>query len=454
MHRVSFSTVSFVAVAALVLLLLPSTTSGDDSPHWPSFRGAAARGTTAGKAAPVKWNVEKNVNVAWKAKIPGLGLSSPAIWGKQLFVTTAVSKGGNEKLKHGLYGDIRPVADSSEHSWGLICLDKVTGKKLWEKTAHRGVPKIKRHPKASHANSSPATNGKYVVAFFGSEGLYAYKMNGDLAWKKDLGVLDAGYYVVPAAQWEYGSSPIIFENKLIVQCDIQSGGFVAAFDVENGNELWRTPRKDVPTWSTPAVHVGKKGRQVILNGFRHLGAYDLDSGKELWKLSGGGDIPVPTPVFGHGLVYLTNAHGRLRPIYAIDPETASGDISIQPSEKNNAHIRWWKPRRGNYMQTPILLGDLLYCCGDSGVLGCYDAKTGDEKFLKRIARSGFTASPVASGGHLYFTSEDGDVHVLKAGAVFEEVAVNSLGEPSLASPAVSEGRLYFRTRHHIISVGK
>ena len=168
------------------------------------------------------------------------------------------------------------------------------------------MPKIKRHMKSTHANSTLATDGERIIAFFGSEGLHAFDMKGKQLWKKDLGVLDAGYYLAPEAQWETGSSPILHDGVVVVQADVQKGSFIAAFDARDGKELWRTTRDDVPTWSTPTVHEVNGRTQLLVNGMRHVGAYDFKTGEVIWKLSGGGDIPVPTPVVSDGLVFVTN----------------------------------------------------------------------------------------------------------------------------------------------------
>ncbi|MCS6859838.1 MAG: PQQ-binding-like beta-propeller repeat protein, partial [Abditibacteriales bacterium] len=354
-----------------------------------------------------------------------------------------------------LYGDVTSVNDDTVHQWKVYCLDKRTGKILWERTAHEGVPKIKRHPKSTHANSTTATDGKRVVAFFGSEGLYCYDLNGKLLWKKDLGVLDAGWYVAPAAQWGFASSPVIYENKVIVQCDVQKNAFLAAFDITDGREIWRTARDEVPTWSTPTVHDDGKRAQIIVNGFKHIGGYDLKTGKELWKMRGGGDIPVPTPVVGHGLVFIANAHGFMAPLYAIRL-SATGDISLLRDQTANAGVAWSEPRNGAYMQTPLVYGDYVYSCRDNGVVNCYEAKTGKRIYQERLGtgRTGFTASPVAANGKIYFTSEEGDVYVIQAGPTFKVLATNPLGEICLATPAISEGVLFFRTRGHVVAIGE
>ena len=380
-------------------------------------------------------------------------MSSPIIWGDRVFLTTAIRKDGEQPLKVGLYGDIKPVEDDSEYTWNVICLDKKTGKEVWNEVAFEGVPKIKRHTKASHANSTPATDGKHVVAMFGSEGLYCYDMDGKLLWKKDFGVLDSGFYMVKDAQWGFGSSPIIHNGYVILQCDVQEGSFVAAYDVKTGDEVWKTPRNEVPTWSTPAIFETTGGLQVVCNGYKHIGGYEFNTGKEIWKLGGGGDIPVPTPVIGHGLVYITNAHGYMAPIYAIKP-SAEGEISLKKSGDTSEHVAWWGPRLGNYMQTPLLLGDYLYSCHDSGVLTCYDARTGEKIYKKRVGKglAGFTASAVAADKKIYYTCEDGDIYVIRAGPKYKFYRRNALGEPCMATPAISDGVLYIRGEKHLFAI--
>jgi len=317
------------------------------------------------------------------------------------------------------------------------------------------MPKIQRHPKATHANCTVATDGKHVVACFGSEGLYCYDVNGKLLWQKDLGVLDAGFFLIPTAQWEFGSSPVLDRDRVIVQCDIQKGGFLAAFRIADGSEVWRTPRDDVPTWSTPTVSREGGRAQVIVNGFRHIGGYDADSGKELWRLKGGGDIPVPTPVVSHGLVFITNAHGMNAPIYAIRTN-ASGDISLPEGHDSSPAVAWSRPRDGSYMQTPLVVGDYLYNCRWNGILDCYEIATGKQLYDERLGSgtTAFTASPVAGKGAIYVTSEDGDVHVIQPGPKFGSLAVNSLGGICLTTPAISEGVLYFRTREQLIAIAE
>lgn len=445
------------AVVLSVWLTSPCVVAAAD---WPLFRGPNHSGVVSDVKLPVTWSVESGANVRWKTAIPGLAHSSPVSWGDKVFLTTAMRKTSpDQELKVGLYGDIGSVADEGEHALVVIALDRNTGAILWQRTAHEGVPKVKRHPKGSHAASTPATDGKRVAAMFGSEGLHVYDLDGNLMWKKDLGVLDSGYYLAPDAQWGFSSSPVLHDDVLYLQVDVQKnvagGSYLAAFDAATGKELWRTSRDEVPTWGTPALLPRGDGWQVVANGYKHIGGYDAATGKELWKLVGGGDIPVPTPILargvpGHGdLILITNAHGRMRPIYAIRTD-ASGEIA-----PGNPAIPWWHERLGNYMQTPLVLDGLGYFGFDNGVVTVIDLATGERVYQERLGggQTGFTASPVAGDGKIYFTSEDGDVWVLRTGRTFEVLAQNELGETFMSSPAIVGDQILFRARSHLFAIG-
>ena len=442
--------------AAAVIPAVVVRSAADPRPgiDWPQFRGIRAGGIDDRHPAPLAWNVPAGEGVRWKTAVPGLGHASPIVWGDRLYVATAISSRKDADLRIGLYGDIKPVEDDTPHEWRVYALDKATGKILWHRTAHTGVPAIKRHTKATHANSTLATDGERIVAFFGSEGLHAFAMDGTPLWKKDLGVLDAGYYVAPEAQWETGSSPVLHDGIVAVQADVQKGSFLAAFDARDGRELWRVTRDDVPTWSTPTLHHVNGRAQLLVNGMRHVGAYDFRTGKEVWKLSGGGDIPVPTPVASGGLVYVTNAHGKMAPVYAIR-DTATGDISLAEGASSSPAVAWSYPRGGGYMATPLAYRGLLYVITYNGVLTAYDARTGEKRFTQRLAdgTTAFTASPVASDGRVYFASEDGRVFVLAATPAYTLLASNEMGESTLATPALSEGVLYWRTQGHVLAIG-
>ena len=447
------------AAVALLGLIAFVTTHAATAPRpgtdWPQFRGISAQGIAEGFSVPATWNAATGENLVWKTKIPGLGLSSPIVWGDTVFISTAISGKADAGLRVGLYGDIQSVPDETEHEWRVYAIDKKTGDIKWQHSPYKGVPKIKRHMKNSHANSTLATDGERLIAFFGSEGLYAYDLKGTLLWKKDLGVLDTGFYMVPEAQWETGSSPVLHDGKIVLQVDVQKNSFLAVFDAKDGRELWRVPRTDVPTWSTPTIHSVAGKPQILVNGMRHVGAYDFETGKEIWKLSGGGDIPVPTPVVNDGLVYITNAHGNDSPVYAIK-DTATGDISLKGGAVSNDGVVWMAARSGGYMCTPLVYRGLVYNVRYNGVLNVFDMKTGEKKYETRLAgaTSAFTASPIANDGRVFIASEDGQVFVIAAGPEYKVISMNEMSTPVLATPALSDGRLLIRTQDQIMAIGK
>lgn len=441
--------------AALLLALMPAAVMAASTPSWPSFRGPQASGVGEG-AAPTTWNGETGTQILWKTPIPGLAHSSPVVWGDRVYVTTAVSTEANPVFRSGLYGDVDSVESKAEHSWRIYALDRKTGKILWEKVANSGVPLVKRHMKATHANSTPATDGKHVVALFGSAGLYCYKADGTLKWKKDLGVLDAGWFYDPSYQWEYGSSPVIYKNMVIVQADLQKGSFIAAYDLADGKQLWRTDRDEIPSWASPMVFESEKRAEIVTNATKHIRGYDPMTGKELWRLAGNSEIVTPTPIAANGLAYVTSGYAPIQPIYAIRLGTANGDISLAEGKETNDAVAWSKKRGGPYMPTPIVYGDHLYTCANNGILTVYDAKTGAQVYKDRIAgtkSTAFTASPVAADGKLYFASEEGDVYVVKAGPKFELLATNPMGEVLMATPAIVDGMILVRGRQNLFAIG-
>lgn len=422
--------------------------------NWPSFRGDHASGVADGQAPPVIWDAPKGLNVHWKTPIPGLGHSCPIVWGDRVFVTTAVGGDPKAKIKTGLYGDVSSVKDASRHRWLVCCLDKGTGKILWEKTPHEGVPRVKRHAKSTHANPTPATDGKYVVACFGSEGLYCYDFKGNLVWQQQLGLLDSGWFYDADYQWGFGSSPIIYRDLVIVQCDVGKNSFLAAYHIKDGTRAWVTPREEIPSWGTPTICEGPTRTELVTNATKYVRGYDPLTGKELWRLGGNSEITVPTPITANGLIFVTSGYRDPKPIYAIKPG-ATGDITPKAGQGNGPFIAWHDKRGGTYMPTPIAYGDYLYVCANTGIVSCYEIKTGKRLYQERLGGSeGFTASPVAADGRLYFTGEDGKVRVVKAGPKFEILAVNRLGDACLATPAISDGMIFLRTEHFLFSIGR
>jgi outer membrane protein assembly factor BamB len=402
----------------------------------------------------VHWDATKNTNVVWKTEIPGLSVSSPVVWGDRVFVTTAISTDAKQSLRTGLFGDTDPVIDNSTHQWKVLALDKKTGKVLWEQTAHQGTPKTKRHPKSSQASPTPATNGKVVVAYFGSEGLFAYSPDGKLLWKKDVGLQNAGWFFDPDSEWGAASSPVIHKNTVILQCDRQKDSFIAAYDLKDGKELWRTARAEIPAWGTPTIVRGKDRAEVVTNATKAIRGYDADTGKELWTLGPNSEVTCTTPVSAHGLIFVTAGYPPVQPIYAIKVGS-SGDLTLKDGKQSNDAIAWSTQRGGVYLPSPIVYGDHLYTVNNNGILTAYEAKTGQRVYQQRVGEGGaFTASPIAAAGKLYIATEDGDVFVVKAGPQYELIAKNPVGEAILATPALAGDLLIVRGAKHLFAIAE
>ena len=424
--------------------------------NWPSFRGEGGTGNADGQRAVTEWDVTSGRNIKWKTPIPGIANSSPITWGNRVFVTTAISKAGDKSFRTGLYGDVKPVEDLSEHEWKVYALDKATGKIVWERTAFSGAPKVKRHTKATQANSTPVTDGRRIVAAFGSIGLLvAWDMDGKELWRADLGILDSGWFFDPGVQWGHSSSPIIHGNSVILQADMQKGSYIAAWDLGTGKQLWKTPRTDeIPTWGTPAIVRAPSGRSELVTNGTKVRGYDPATGKLLWTLGPNSEVTVGTPVTGHGLVFVTGGYPPVRPIYAIRPG-AGGDISLPKGSESSDAIAWSNMTDGTYIPTPLVYGEHLFTLNNNGIVNVYTALTGMRAFRGRIGEGGaFSASPVAADGRLYVASEDGEVYVVTAGPGLTQIAKNDMREVIMATPAISDGLIVVRTLGHVYGIGQ
>lgn len=438
-------------IAAIAAVLSVVMSVAVHAQNWPTFRGPNGSGI-ADQPLPTAWDGEKGTGILWKTELPGLGHSSPVVWGNRVFVTLAISSAANPN-HNPKDDDIEPSNDQSSHEWRVVSLDQNTGQVLWSRTAHTGVPKVKRHVKATQANATPVTDGRVVVVSFGSEGLYAYDLDGALLWQQDLGVLDPGYAGQPELSWGFASSPVIHEGLVILQCDKQEGSFIIAFNLKDGSRAWRTERDDIPAWSTPVIYRGKSRTELVTSGSKYYRGYDPLTGKELWRLRDGSEVKVPSPVIANDLFYLSGGNPRGREFYVMRPN-ASGDVSLPAAQALSASVAWRKQRGSPYTPTPIVYGGHLYVCNDNGVLTVYNATTGAQVYQHRIGttNSTFSASPIAANGHLYLSSEDGEVFVVKAGPVYQLVSVNRMGEPLMATPAASEGVLLVRGQRHLFAV--
>ncbi len=446
-----------------------------DSIHWPGFRGTLARGISEKANLATEWDGESDKNIAWKVPIPGLATSSPIAWGDRVYVTTAIRESDKRGFRVGAYGDVESENFDGECIYQVLCLDLATGKNLWTKEATRAVPKVKRHAKSSHANPTPATDGNRVIASFGGEGVYAYSMDGELLWSLQLGVLDSGWFYDPTYQWGFGSSPFLFEDMVILQCDVQEGSFIVSVDATTGKERWRAKRNEIPTWSSPVAFMAPDGRPtVVVTGTKKSAAYDARTGEELWSLGGFSEIVVPTPQITPHSILLTSGYAPVQPIVALQ-HGATGELKLPPDKKADAKntdekkaddqktedqkvstpFIWSLKRGGPYMPTPIVYQERLFVVDNSGILSCYSMENGTRLFRKRIRNedaNAFTASPVIAGNHLFAVSEIGITFVVSLKEDGKVVAENKLGEPVLASPAIAGNKLLIRGEKHLFAI--
>ena len=433
----------------------PARPIATDKGSWPSFRGPHASGVADGQNLPDQWNGKTGENILWHTPIPGLAHSSPVVWGNRVFVTTAVSSDPKASFRPGLYGDGDASKDRSVHRWMIYALDKQSGKVLWDRVAFEGEPIEKRHIKSTYANSTPVTDGRIVVAWFGSQGIYAYDVNGKLLWKVNMGRVDMGAYDIPTYEWGPASSPIIWKDLVIVQCDTQTDSFIIAFNANTGKAVWKTKRDEIPSWGTPTVATTSKGEELIANASNFIRGYDPRTGKELWRLGRSSKITAPTPIFADDILVVVSGRGPERPIFVMKAG-ARGDLTLPAGQSSSDTIMWSRTGRGSYMPTPLIYNGILYVLANNGTFDAYNLKTGDEIYRQRLplVGSGFSASPVASDGKIYLSNEDGEILVVAAGEKFNHIATNTMGELLMATPALSDGVMYVRSANSLFAVGR
>ncbi|MGE0129953.1 MAG: PQQ-binding-like beta-propeller repeat protein [Blastocatellales bacterium] len=424
--------------------------SRDEASNWPQWRGPQSRGVSEEKNLPDEWSPDKNI--IWKTAIPGRGHSSPVVWGNRVFLTTSIEGDvipGAKAVQHVRNGQIwvhpDAVAGNRKHTLNVLCLDRDSGKILWERVAYEGTVYDDRHRKNTYASPTPVTDGKYVYSFFEAEGLYCHDFNGKLIWKTSLGKLSK-------VGMGPGTSPTLYENLLFLQCDNEDGGpglsFIAAVDKRTGKEVWRVKRDHRKTHATPLIVRAEKRVELITSGSESIISYDPKTGNELWRCDGIKGYGIPSPVAGHGMVFLAAGYPHKRAVGV--KLGGTGDLTGTPN------VIWSYEKGTAYVTSPILYGDYYYLVSDKGILTCVEARTGEIKYEGgRVPEpASFSASAVAFDGKIFLTSEDGDTFVIKAGPTHEVIRTNSLGEVILASPAISQGRIFIRGAKHLYCIGE
>jgi outer membrane protein assembly factor BamB len=431
-------------VSAVTAVALTGTVALAAAENWPQWRGPGSQGVSSEKALPTEWGPAKNV--AWKTALPGSGHSSPVVWGDRIFLTAQIEGEvipGQRAVTHVMGRDkdwVHPdsVAADKKHTLKVLAVDAATGKIVWDQTAYEGPVYDARHRRSSFAGPTAATDGEMVYAYFGPEGLYAYDFSGRQVWKavEKFATLGLGT----------GTSPVIFENLVIVQRDEDSGehSVVVAYDKKTGKEVWKTRRPVQVSWGTPVLVPANGRTELVTNGTELIIAYDPATGKELWQTKGVESNAIHTPLVGKGLVVVT-AGFPAKKIIALRP----GD---QPADKR---VAWEYSKGTGYVLSNILYGDYIYLMTDNGIVTCLEAETGKVVYQggRPPVPSNFMGSPVAFGGLIAMTSEDGSTFMLKAGPTHEIVGTNSVDEPVYSSIAPANGRIYIRGEKHLFAIG-
>jgi outer membrane protein assembly factor BamB len=413
-------------------------------PNWPQWRGPDGQGVSIETTLPNSWSPTSRI--AWKTPVPGRAHSSPIVWGNRVFLTTALegdAVAGHQPLKHFINGKEwrhpEAVGGDRRHTFQVLAIDAADGKTLWTRTAYEGPVYDDRHRKSSYAAHTPATDGTLVYAYFGTEGLYAYRFDGTPAWSARIGKLGA-------MSVGTGTSVVLHDNLVIIQADEDNGdaSFIAALDKTTGKEAWRVRRPGISlTWATPVLAGTGADTQLVTAANEHIVSYDPRTGRELWRERGLQNNAIPSPLIAGDLVIVSAGY----------PQKKTMAFRLKPQDGAKRLV--WEFTKGTaYVTSPIVYDGHIYLSTDGGIVTCLDVRTGEVKYEggRPPVPATFMASPVAFGGHLYMTSEDGDTFVIKAGPAFAVVRTNSVGEPVFASPALANSTVYIRGDKHLFAI--
>ncbi|MGA2174347.1 MAG: PQQ-binding-like beta-propeller repeat protein [Verrucomicrobiota bacterium] len=403
---------------------------------WPQWRGPLGTGEAPQADPPVTWS-ETN-NVKWKTTIPGEGDSTPIVWGGRVFLLTAIASGTNAAAPAA------PQAPTEVYQFVVLCLDRASGKILWQRVARQEAPHEGHQENNTFASASPVTDGRQLLAFFGSRGLHCYDVEGNLKWEKDFGKMKT------KMGFGEGASPALWGGRVVVNWDQEGEGFIAALDTASGQELWRTPRDEATGWSTPLIVECNGQRQIIVNASKKVRAYDLATGKELWSCSGQTANAIPSPVAARGVVYLTSGfRGSALQAIRLGRE---GDLTGTDA------LVWSHGKNTPYVPSPLLTDNFLYVIsGNDAIVSCFDAASGRVYFEHERLEGvrGVFASPVAARDRVYILSREGACVVLKKGPEPVVLAVNKVGEDhSDASLALVDKDLFLRARRSLYCLSR
>jgi len=426
----------------LFSLLLGATALFAANDDWPRWRGPNDDGMARGDA-PLEWSDTKNI--AWRMADPGRGHSSPVLWGDKLFLTTAVAVGVAPAAAAPGPGGRGPGGGAGagrENKFVVLCLNRHTGKVLWERVATVATPHEGYHGRyGSFASNSPITDGKHLFAFFGSRGLYKYDLDGNLVWKKEFPPMRM------RNQFGEGSPTVLDGDTLYLKFDQEEGSYLLALDKHTGKELWRATRDELSSWSPPLAVTHNGRRQLVVSASNKVRTYDAATGKLVWEVAGLGSNVIPAPVVLGGTVLVMSGHR--------DPNLLAVRLGREGNLTGSDAIAWTSQRGNSYSASPVLHDNKLYFVTDSGMLSSLNATTGEAYYSQqRLPKPyNFKSSPVGAGGKLYLATENGDVVVVKMGEKYEVLATNTLTDQVfIATPAIAGGSLYLRSQEALYCI--
>ena len=433
----------------LVLAAFGAVVSAED---WPQWRGPQGTGVSTEQNLPVRWSATENV--AWRADLGGVGVSSPIVLGNRVFVTSQLGAGASRqgpRLAQGgapdgagerSLGAPRAAATAADTPVFLVeAFDRASGKRVWQYRLAAVGPMPTVHDKHNMASPSPVTDGTRVYAWFGTGQIVALTLDGALVWQRHLGKENGPFEI----NWGHSSSPTVFEDTLILLCDHDPASYLLAVDTRTGRDRWKADRgRGRQSYSTPFVVATASGPELVVNSSQRVDAFNPRTGAPLWHVGAPHQFPIPSPAYHDGVLYLSRGY-RSGPYMAVRPG-GRGDVGA-------SHVIWQAPTGAPYISSLVYDQGLVYMASDVGGVTAIDATTGQRVWQHRIPGI-FSASPVAGDGKLYFVSETGEVTVLRAGRTPEVLATNSLGERLIASPAISGGQPFLRSDDRLFCIGR
>ncbi len=419
--------------------------------QWHQFRGPGSRGISGNNQLPISWDYESREGIHWEVETEGRGWSSPIITSGKIYYTTVVNEGQTEDARKGLYfGGDRSKPPAGVHHWLVICRELKSGKLVWKKEVHKGIPVGSVHIKNSYASETAVTDGERLYVSFGHLGVFCLDLDGQSIWER------RGKVAKTRHDWGTAASPVLYKDQLFIVDDNEEQSLLLALDKNTGKELWQAKRPEGSNWATPFVWENSRRTELVTPGTGMNRVYSLE-GELLYEFGGNSSITIATPYAEDDLLFVSSGYvlDQKKPLFAIKPG-ASGDISLKDRETSNEYIAWCQKQAAPYNPSTVLYEGRIYVLYDRGFFACFDAKTGKEIYAKQRLNAGraFTSSPWAYRGHVFCINEFGETYVIKAGDEFEVVGKNKLHvtDMAMATPSIADAQLIIRTAERLYSI--